>query len=337
MRILEGSYTSSSASTIAAEAVADRWKVTSKDDLEDDRSSRSSFEVIRGGEVPDMTTHPAFSAEVVAWLEASRIYRRADNPHIRGSVVLDDQSAKLSVLSGISLSDISNISVLALPISTAEIQYSHHYRIKQSYPIPACGRRRLSLGRDTHRNPDELAERSQFQYSPSSLGTQAPGVSFRGTPTAGPGRTPEQLSCHEVDSAHRQVKIGLVTTKAAVSDLIRLGWWWPELSAPGVGATWRDRFANMKPESILEFPAIYHVASVFEFNGIASLFPRLEKGWPYLTYNAGEVNEHDSYTDVAQLTGGRFLMYMVKKAKYGLLQTRMTQRASLVGYGTNTS
>jgi hypothetical protein len=66
-------------------------------------------------------------------LEASRVYRKALNPtsdvSFRSSVV---RSHAWTVLSDISLSDISAISVLALPILPDEIVHSEHYTFSRT-------------------------------------------------------------------------------------------------------------------------------------------------------------------------------------------------------------
>jgi hypothetical protein len=68
-----------------------------------------------------------FTFEVEMTLQASWVYRRAEGAHSRSSVIQDGQSAGLSLLSEITLSRISNISIIGLPISIADLICNQYY------------------------------------------------------------------------------------------------------------------------------------------------------------------------------------------------------------------
>ena len=62
-----------------------------------------------------------FCIQIQAEIEASRVYRRTAQRHSISSFPSDFHSAAWSALSGVSLAEISNLSVLSLPISYNEL------------------------------------------------------------------------------------------------------------------------------------------------------------------------------------------------------------------------
>lgn len=89
-----------------------------------------SFPVPVDGELESLsngTSSTAFTVDIEMSLQASRVYRRAQRQRVRSSVAFDGQTIGSSFLSGISLSEISNLTVIALPIKIDEITNSQHY------------------------------------------------------------------------------------------------------------------------------------------------------------------------------------------------------------------
>jgi hypothetical protein len=79
---------------------------------------------------------------------------------------------------------------------------------------------------------------------------------------------------------------------------------------------------------------LYLAASLFEFNISAT---KSEAGYPYLTYQAGEVRPSLFFHTYFELTSIRSLMSLVKKASFGWLKIRMTRPTKLDGSGANIS
>ena len=70
-----------------------------------------------------------FCIETQTELEASRVYRRIAKRHSISSFLSGLHSAAWSALSGVSLAEISGLSVLSLPISYDELWNPQHYTI----------------------------------------------------------------------------------------------------------------------------------------------------------------------------------------------------------------
>ena len=78
-----------------------------------------------------------FGIRIQNELEASRVYRRAAERHSVSSYLSGLHSAAGSALSGVSLADISNLSVLSLPVSYGELWNPQHYTIECEPHDPA--------------------------------------------------------------------------------------------------------------------------------------------------------------------------------------------------------
>ena len=78
-----------------------------------------------------------FCIQIQAELEASRVYRRTAQRHSISSFPSGFHSAAWSALSGVSLAEISNLSVLSLPISYRELWNPQHYTIAREPNEPA--------------------------------------------------------------------------------------------------------------------------------------------------------------------------------------------------------
>ena len=74
-------------------------------------------------------TMSQFGIQIQNELEASRVYRRAAERHSISSYLSGLHSAAGSAFSGVSLAEISNLSVLSLPISYGELWNPQHYTI----------------------------------------------------------------------------------------------------------------------------------------------------------------------------------------------------------------
>ena len=70
-----------------------------------------------------------FCIQTQTELEASRVYRRTAERHSISSLPSGFHTAAWSALSGVSLAEISNLSVLSLPISYGELWNPQHYTI----------------------------------------------------------------------------------------------------------------------------------------------------------------------------------------------------------------
>ena len=82
-----------------------------------------------------------FDPNMESELDASRVYMRTKHRHSMSSLVSTyDSVAGLSFLSGISLAQISSISVISLPIFSYELWNSHQYRDIRSIDISASQR-----------------------------------------------------------------------------------------------------------------------------------------------------------------------------------------------------
>ena len=104
-----------------------------------------------------------FGIQIQQELEASRVYRRTAARHSISSFLSGLNSAAGSALSGVSLAQISDLSVLSLPISYDELWNPHHYTIAREshepadfsntnagYPLNSQG-----VGMGTHECPSE--------------------------------------------------------------------------------------------------------------------------------------------------------------------------------------
>ena len=78
-----------------------------------------------------------FCIQIQAELEASRVYRRTAQRHSISSFPSGFHSAAWSALSGVSLAEISNLSVLSLPISYNELWNPKHYTTAHEAHDPA--------------------------------------------------------------------------------------------------------------------------------------------------------------------------------------------------------
>ena len=96
-----------------------------------------SVESREDGKRPSILTHaePTSGFSFESDLETSRPYRRARRDTMdfsfRSSIA---QSNALSLISGLSLSDVSNMSVIALPIYADDIRNAHHYEFNSRQP-----------------------------------------------------------------------------------------------------------------------------------------------------------------------------------------------------------
>ena len=91
-----------------------------------------------------------FGIQIQNELEASRAYRRAAERHSVSSYLSGLHSAAGSALSGMSLAEISNLSVLSLPISYGELWNPQHYTIACEPHDPADSNTRAL---DPHKTP----------------------------------------------------------------------------------------------------------------------------------------------------------------------------------------
>ena len=101
-------------------------------------------------------------------LSQSWVYRRIRGESDRFSIASSAvRSASWSMLSGVSLSDVSNISVLALPISARDIAHGEHYemaRLVEAPLVPRPEELRIAQGFITYyRESEQLIERSNFE------------------------------------------------------------------------------------------------------------------------------------------------------------------------------
>ena len=78
-----------------------------------------------------------FCIQIQKELEASRVYRRTAKRHSFSSLPSGFHSAAWSALSGVSLAEISNLSVLSLPISYNELWNPQHYTTAREPYDPA--------------------------------------------------------------------------------------------------------------------------------------------------------------------------------------------------------
>jgi len=113
-------------------------------------SRRPSFETVsvrtslpRLEELPRASLGSRLSLLELAFegaLKESRVYRRAKRNSLDGSIRSSvARTHAWSVFSGISLSEISNLSVLALPIYPHDIANPQHYAFRQLQPHPGDG------------------------------------------------------------------------------------------------------------------------------------------------------------------------------------------------------
>ncbi len=82
-------------------------------------------------------TMSQFGIQIQKELEASRVYRRTAERHSISSFLSGLHSAAWSALSGVSLAEISYLSVLSLPISYDELWNPQHYTIARELHDPA--------------------------------------------------------------------------------------------------------------------------------------------------------------------------------------------------------
>ena len=82
-------------------------------------------------------TMSQFCIQIQTELEASRVYRRTAERHSMSSLPSGLHSAAWSALSGVSLAQISCLSVLSLPISYDELWNPQHYTIAREPHDPA--------------------------------------------------------------------------------------------------------------------------------------------------------------------------------------------------------
>jgi hypothetical protein len=133
-RVRSLEYARSSADSLRENPGDDTLTVVPNDlgEHSDGRALSQMLEDSESTEDPDTAQHPAFAVEIETSLQSSRVYRRAQHPHVRTVVLLDEQTIGSSLLSEISLSEISNISVFALPISISDISNGQHYGLEKS-------------------------------------------------------------------------------------------------------------------------------------------------------------------------------------------------------------
>ena len=82
-------------------------------------------------------TMSQFGIQIQRELEASRVYRRNAERHSISSFLSGLHSAAGSTLSGVSLAEISNLSVLSLPIAYGDLWNPQHYTIAREIHNPA--------------------------------------------------------------------------------------------------------------------------------------------------------------------------------------------------------
>ena len=82
-------------------------------------------------------TMSQFGIQIQKELEASRVYRRTAARHSISSFLSGLNSATGSALSGVSLAEISSLSVLSLPVSYDDLWNPQHYRIARESHDPA--------------------------------------------------------------------------------------------------------------------------------------------------------------------------------------------------------
>ncbi|KAI4158754.1 MAG: hypothetical protein LQ342_007149 [Letrouitia transgressa] len=87
-------------------------------------SSAFEFDFIQGA-----VQTPAGEVDFEKDLESSPVYRRAGFSTLRVSNSSSTDSPRPSFLSGLSLSDVSNVSAVALPISSQELWNHHRYHV----------------------------------------------------------------------------------------------------------------------------------------------------------------------------------------------------------------
>ena len=123
-----------------AKTIAETSSISARDDLtiipssagrEAARDDEITFSLPDNGNL-DSTQSVSFTLDVEVSLQASWVYRRARHSIPRSSMVNDRQSVGWSFLSGRSLSEVSNISVVTLPISIDEINNGQHYTTTSS-------------------------------------------------------------------------------------------------------------------------------------------------------------------------------------------------------------
>lgn len=73
-----------------------------------------------------------FTFEVEMALQASWVYRRADRYQARRSTIADGETTVLSLLSDITLSRVSNVAVICLPIAITDLACRQHYVLEYS-------------------------------------------------------------------------------------------------------------------------------------------------------------------------------------------------------------
>ncbi|KAK3987467.1 hypothetical protein QBC44DRAFT_400099 [Cladorrhinum sp. PSN332] len=96
-------------------------------------------ETIKSSESTEMVCTQASLRTFESDLELSRVYRRALNDRNSMDFSMHSSGARThgwSIFSGLSLSEISALSVIALPIFAADISNSHHYAFRAKFSAP---------------------------------------------------------------------------------------------------------------------------------------------------------------------------------------------------------
>lgn len=129
-RLRSSEYTRSTAESVA-ELANDGASTIIPADIHDPTHGESiSFPIpvdSENGSLSNGAMSAAFTIDIELSLQASWVYRRAQRQRVRPTVAFDSQTIGLSFLSGISLSEISNLAVIALPISIDDIPNNQHY------------------------------------------------------------------------------------------------------------------------------------------------------------------------------------------------------------------
>ena len=121
--------------TLRSAGVSSRYSVTEMDDSGSISTTRS--QINDRAKLQNITYERKFGFTFEKALHESPVYNRALRRHSNLSLPSSAMnSLGWSFLSGISIAQVSNISVISLPISVNELWNSQHYRLKIDHLIP---------------------------------------------------------------------------------------------------------------------------------------------------------------------------------------------------------
>jgi hypothetical protein len=286
-------------------------------------------------------------------LQKSSVYQRSTSQDPRFSIASSAQvSLSWSMLSGLSLSNISNIAVQSLPIFEKDLENSELY----------------SFGSGEFNGINVPNDVNQFQDRKPFKNLDASSVRHWPAPPK-PFEFPSLPSSHILQAnaripvaARKHIKKSSISSPKLVSSTymyttvntaaplqlseseINLGSKDEspdEHSNPVSTANNDDNDENTLNSPVQEnqenpaggYNILYIAASLFEFNIAAT---KSEAGYPYLIYQCGEVSWVHHFNSIAAHEFGRYLMLSARRENCGLQKIRKMSLIQLAGFGAST-